>query len=83
MVGRGTLVSNDLLMVGGQGFHGPISLIWAATLKMDRVDGILAVSRALGDADYKRGTGGPLNQKVIAKPDITRITCTTHPLPFG
>lgn len=46
-------------------------------VEMDRVDGILAVSRALGDADYKRGTGGPLNQKVIAKPDITRITCTS------
>eukprot|EP00667_Euglena_gracilis_P012415 EG_transcript_12752 len=43
---------------------------------MDRVDSMLAMSRAMGDADYKQGPGGQLEQKVIAKPDITRITCT-------
>lgn len=40
-----------------------------------RVDGNLAVSRAFGDSQYKGGNGGPRKQKVIAVPDVTRITC--------
>eukprot|EP01065_Artemidia_motanka_P016248 TRINITY_DN1997_c0_g1_i1.p1 TRINITY_DN1997_c0_g1~~TRINITY_DN1997_c0_g1_i1.p1 ORF type:complete len:377 (+),score=67.97 TRINITY_DN1997_c0_g1_i1:60-1190(+) len=39
-----------------------------------RVDGQLAMSRALGDFMYKRGMGGPLSQKVIALPDVTHET---------
>eukprot|EP00756_Hemistasia_phaeocysticola_P040134 Hpha_TRINITY_DN16848_c2_g2::TRINITY_DN16848_c2_g2_i1::g.153738::m.153738 len=40
----------------------------------DRVDGQLAMSRSLGDFMYKRGAGGPLQQKVIAWPDVTHET---------
>jgi len=43
----------------------------------DRVDGALAMSRAMGDFEYKDNqSAGPLEQKVIAKPDITTIVCT-------
>jgi len=37
----------------------------------DRVDGQLAMSRSLGDFMYKHGPGSQLEQKVIARPDIT------------
>jgi protein phosphatase len=40
----------------------------------DRVDGLLAISRAFGDAKYKRSGGGQLEQKVVALPDITHVT---------
>jgi|UniRef100_A0A7S4GIL3 protein phosphatase len=46
------------------------------TVAMDRVDGMLAMSRAMGDNEYKVSPGGPLEQKVIAKPDITHVQCT-------
>jgi protein phosphatase len=42
----------------------------------NRVDGSLAVSRAFGDNDYKRGSGGQLNQKVIALADVTHCELT-------
>eukprot|EP01012_Entosiphon_sulcatum_P064211 TRINITY_DN92992_c0_g1_i1.p1 TRINITY_DN92992_c0_g1~~TRINITY_DN92992_c0_g1_i1.p1 ORF type:complete len:436 (-),score=78.17 TRINITY_DN92992_c0_g1_i1:337-1644(-) len=45
------------------------------TVHMDRVDGMLAMSRAMGDCEYKQGTGGPLMQKVIAKPDVSEAVC--------
>jgi|EP00669_Euglena_mutabilis_P011691 protein phosphatase len=47
-------------------------------VEADRVDGILAVSRAIGDFEYKSGPGGPLVQKVIARPDVTHVTCTSN-----
>eukprot|EP01062_Namystynia_karyoxenos_P063248 TRINITY_DN56060_c0_g1_i1.p1 TRINITY_DN56060_c0_g1~~TRINITY_DN56060_c0_g1_i1.p1 ORF type:complete len:459 (+),score=99.56 TRINITY_DN56060_c0_g1_i1:85-1377(+) len=43
-------------------------------VSQDRVDGQLAMSRAVGDFMYKRGDGTPLDQKVIALPDVTRTT---------
>lgn len=46
------------------------------SVAMDRVDGMLAMSRAMGDFEYKSGPGGNLEQKVIAKPDITHVVCT-------
>jgi len=46
------------------------------TVSMDRVDGMLAMSRAMGDAEYKQGPGGALEQKVIAQPEVRRITCS-------
>jgi protein phosphatase len=46
------------------------------TVRMNRVDGDLAVSRAFGDGTFKRHRDGDLrNQKVIAVPDITRHEC--------
>lgn len=46
------------------------------TVRMNRVDGDLAVSRAFGDGVFKRFKDGDLrNQKVIAVPDITRLEC--------
>ena len=40
----------------------------------DRVDGGLAVSRALGDFDYKqRSDLPPTKQKVSVEPDVTAI----------
>eukprot|EP00906_Rhabdomonas_costata_P026561 RCo037851 len=41
---------------------------------MDRVDGALAMSRAMGDFEYKKGPGGPNKQKVICKPDVAHVT---------
>ena len=43
------------------------------TVRMGRVDGDLAVSRAFGDAVFKRFRDDPRVQKVIAVPDITRM----------
>ena len=34
------------------------------------------LSLAAGDNEYKVSPGGPLEQKVIAKPDITHVQCT-------
>lgn len=45
------------------------------SVRMNRVDGDLAVSRAFGDGTFKRNREDPRNQKVIALPDIFRITC--------
>jgi len=45
------------------------------TVRMNRVDGDLAVSRAFGDGFFKKNRDDPRNQKVIAVPDITRHTC--------
>lgn len=46
------------------------------TVRMNRVDGDLAVSRAFGDGSFKRFKNGDLrNQKVVAVPDITRLDC--------
>lgn len=46
------------------------------TIVSNRVDGDLAVSRAFGDAGFKvRGTRDYKNQKVIAVPDVTEVTC--------
>jgi protein phosphatase len=44
-------------------------------VRMNRVDGDLAVSRAFGDISFKRNREDPRSQKVIAVPDIFRITC--------
>lgn len=44
------------------------------TVRMNRVDGDLAVSRAFGDFVFKRWRDDLRNQKVIAVPDITRMT---------
>jgi len=44
------------------------------SVRMNRVDGDLAVSRAFGDGPFKRVAANDLrNQKVIAVPDITRL----------
>lgn len=45
----------------------------------NRVDGSLAVSRAFGDQEYKRGGMDPLNRKVIAFPTVTHaeLTCAS------
>lgn len=45
-------------------------------VRMNRVDGDLAVSRAFGDSSFKRHQDGAdlRNQRVIAVPDITRHT---------
>lgn len=43
------------------------------SVQNDRVDGSLAVSRAFGDRDYKQGSGGALEQKVIALADVSHI----------
>lgn len=45
------------------------------TVRMNRVDGDLAVSRAFGDGFFKKNRDDARNQKVIAVPDITRHTC--------
>lgn len=47
------------------------------TVRMNRVDGDLAVSRAFGDGMFKKFQGGTdlRNQKVIAVPDISRVVC--------
>merc|ERR1712232_1541612 len=44
----------------------------------NRVDGMLALSRALGDFEYKKNPGaGPKDQKVTAFPEIKSIQLTT------
>ena len=43
-------------------------------VRMGRVDGDLAVSRAFGDGFFKKNRDDPRNQKVIAVPEITRLT---------
>lgn len=43
-------------------------------VKMDRVDGNLAISRAFGDIEYK-STDSQMKHKVIAFPDITDFEC--------
>ena len=47
------------------------------TVRTNRVDGDLAVSRAFGDGMFKKFQGGTdlRNQKVIAVPDVTRHVC--------
>eukprot|EP00672_Neobodo_designis_P004783 CAMPEP_0174852914 /NCGR_PEP_ID=MMETSP1114-20130205/27264_1 /TAXON_ID=312471 /ORGANISM="Neobodo designis, Strain CCAP 1951/1" /LENGTH=385 /DNA_ID=CAMNT_0016087533 /DNA_START=35 /DNA_END=1192 /DNA_ORIENTATION=+ len=42
-------------------------------VRMNRVDGDLAVSRAFGDGFFKKNRDDARNQKVIAVPDITRM----------
>ena len=43
------------------------------TVKNDRVDGQLALARAIGDWNYKNDEKKkPLSQKVVPKPDVTR-----------
>eukprot|EP00461_Guttulinopsis_vulgaris_P000752 UN00752 len=61
--------------------HKPLNPIEAQRIhnaggfvQMDRVDGNLALSRAIGDSAYKNATDhtlGPREQKVIAVPDFT------------
>lgn len=44
------------------------------TVEMNRVDGALAMSRALGDTKYKKGKGlSPTEQKVIPVPDLLTV----------
>eukprot|EP01006_Ploeotia_vitrea_P026440 TRINITY_DN59427_c0_g1_i1.p2 TRINITY_DN59427_c0_g1~~TRINITY_DN59427_c0_g1_i1.p2 ORF type:complete len:434 (-),score=55.36 TRINITY_DN59427_c0_g1_i1:1556-2857(-) len=45
------------------------------TVHTDRVDGMLAMSRAMGDSEYKNREGSQLEQKVIPQPDVTHGTC--------
>jgi protein phosphatase len=52
------------------------------TVRMNRVDGDLAVSRAFGDGYFKKNRADARSQKVIAVPDITRITCQKGDLIF-
>jgi protein phosphatase len=47
----------------------------SGVVRMNRVDGDLAVSRAFGDATFKRNRDNLRNQKVIAVPDVSRIEC--------
>lgn len=42
-------------------------------VRMNRVDGELAVSRAFGDSMFKRTRQNPRETKVVAVPDVTRI----------
>jgi protein phosphatase len=44
------------------------------TVRMGRVDGDLAVSRAFGDGAFKKNRDDPRQQKVICVPDVTRLT---------
>lgn len=48
-------------------------LMCGGTVENARVNGSLALSRAFGDADYKRFDGDQVTQQVIALPDVT--TC--------
>jgi len=41
-----------------------------------RVDGIIAISRAIGDWEYKTLTNPPENNAVTAYPDVKRYTIT-------
>ena len=49
-------------------------------VRMNRVDGDLAVSRAFGDATFKRHLDGTdlRNQRVIAVPEISRLTLNAN-----
>eukprot|EP01012_Entosiphon_sulcatum_P066541 TRINITY_DN95836_c0_g1_i1.p1 TRINITY_DN95836_c0_g1~~TRINITY_DN95836_c0_g1_i1.p1 ORF type:complete len:488 (-),score=48.51 TRINITY_DN95836_c0_g1_i1:91-1485(-) len=44
-------------------------------VEANRVDGCLNMSRCMGNIIFKRGRNGPLEQKVIALPDVTHFDC--------
>jgi protein phosphatase len=44
-------------------------------VRMNRVDGDLAVSRAFGDEQFKKNGANPRQRKVIAVPDVTHHEC--------
>eukprot|EP01006_Ploeotia_vitrea_P017222 TRINITY_DN48299_c0_g1_i1.p1 TRINITY_DN48299_c0_g1~~TRINITY_DN48299_c0_g1_i1.p1 ORF type:complete len:868 (+),score=131.17 TRINITY_DN48299_c0_g1_i1:54-2606(+) len=48
---------------------------YGGTVRADRVDGRLAMSRAMGDAEFKVGRPNPLERKVTAQPDVTNLYC--------
>jgi serine/threonine protein phosphatase PrpC len=50
---------------------------------MDRVDGELAVARAIGDAKYKQASHkSPAQQKVCAVPDVSHFTASAGDILF-
>jgi len=70
----GDRIERARIIASGHEVNEEIILVQGKRFKLDRVDGIIAVSRAIGDSEFKDSHLEPELQAVTCCPDISKFT---------